>query len=121
MLTSSSTSRKPVKQGWILKKGGIGVLAPWRPKYLALFQGSGGKLTLNVYDNIDQSSPKHEIDTSNMRVEMKAVKFALLSRNAVPFTIYTRSRKVYDMSNLLFSSFILLHLLYKNMRIGLEQ
>ena len=101
MLTSSnnqnsslSNIQKPIKQGWILKKGGTGVLAPWRPKYLGLFQGPGGKLTLNVYDNIDQPNPKHEIDTTNMRIEIKSVKFALLSRNAVPFTIYTRSRKV---------------------------
>ena len=91
-------SNRPLKQGWILKKGGSGVLAPWRPKYLALV-AQGGKLTLNLYDSIDNTAAKHEIDTSNMRIEVKPAKgFALLSRNAVPFTIYTRSRKVFPTS-----------------------
>lgn len=97
-LSSSNQSKrlKPIKQGWVLKKSGSGMLAPWRPKYLVIVQGlNGGSKKLQIFDNLQQTNPKHLLDLNHIRVEVKSGgSFGLLSKNAVAFTIYTQSRKV---------------------------
>jgi hypothetical protein len=87
--------RRPLKQGWILKKGGSGLFATWKPKYLQVIQVKG-ELLLQIYDNLDSigSRPKHEIDLKSIQTEKITSRYVMLSRNAVPFCIYTRSRKV---------------------------
>ncbi|KAJ3365891.1 hypothetical protein HDU91_002046 [Kappamyces sp. JEL0680] len=52
-------------------------------------------LSLHLYDNLNDTRPKHEIDVKNIQIEKNTSKFVMLSRNAVPFTVYTRSRKFY--------------------------
>jgi hypothetical protein len=94
MLATPTSKKRPIKQGWILKKGGAGLFAQWKPKYIVLLQTSGG-YALWLYDDRDQTKrPKHEILLNEMRIDSKASKFALLSRSAVPFTVYTQTRKV---------------------------
>lgn len=84
--------KRAVKQGWILKKGGSGLLAPWRSKYLMLTTSSSS-LILEIYDNLDQGKPKHTLRVSTVKIEPSA-KFTMLSRNSVAFIISTSTRKV---------------------------
>ncbi len=91
---ASSKNRKPIKQGWVFKKAGSGLLSPWRPKYLTLSSGARG-LVLHLYDNLEDSRPKHEIIVDTMRLEHGASKFGLLSKNAVAFTLTSNTRKVW--------------------------
>jgi hypothetical protein len=91
MLTSRK--QKPIKQGWILKKGGAGLFAQWKPKFISMVPKFKG-YSLLVYDDRDQTKkPKHDIPVQEVRIEVKPAKFALLSRGAVPFTLYAKGRK----------------------------
>ncbi|KAI8895724.1 translation initiation factor eIF3 subunit 135-domain-containing protein [Globomyces pollinis-pini] len=93
--TSAPENYKPLKQGWILKKGGAGLLALWRPKYMVLVPLPKG-LVLWIYDDRDQTKlPKHEILVNELRLESKPVKFARLPKGAVSFTITANTRKFY--------------------------
>jgi hypothetical protein len=108
MLSPTPDRTRPLKQGWILKKAGSGILAQWKPKYIVLQQTQHG-FALFLFDNRDQTKkPKHEIMIHDMRIDTKSGRFAFLSRSAVPFTIYTHSRKV----SFVYYSFIL-HVIQK--------
>ncbi|KAI8816801.1 translation initiation factor eIF3 subunit 135-domain-containing protein [Fimicolochytrium jonesii] len=90
----------PLKQGWVLKKGGSGFLAHWRLKYLVLVgspDSYGSPMKLLVYDQVDQSRPpKHEIALRDASVdELAGPKVASVKKGAAPFLIVDKKRKFY--------------------------
>jgi hypothetical protein len=89
-----------LKQGWILKKGGSGLLAKWRLKYMVLTLEQDA--ILSIYDEHDPSKlPKHEIHTRFIRIDPQD---SLASTKRMdPFTVFSKSRKV---------SFTLIYTLY---------
>lgn len=101
--TTPADQQPATKQGWILKKGGTGLLAPWKQKYLILRPRSvapGAALVLHVNDKRDVSlAPKHEISAGDLRVDiLPPTNFTMLPKGAVAFTITTSHRKVSDRS-----------------------
>ncbi|KAI9102062.1 translation initiation factor eIF3 subunit 135-domain-containing protein [Phlyctochytrium arcticum] len=95
MLAAANTSARPIKQGWVFKKGGTRFLASWRLKYLVLV----GNLTnldaalLQVYDTVDQTRPpKHEIRLNGIDVfEVDNAKGG--KKGTAAFVIVDRKRK----------------------------
>ncbi|KAJ3010407.1 hypothetical protein HKX48_007407, partial [Thoreauomyces humboldtii] len=90
----------PLKQGWVLKKGGSGFLSHWRLKYLVLrpseTTGIAGARLL-VYDQIDQTKPpKHEILLKETTVDvLVGNKAGGVKKGAAPFIVSDRKRKFY--------------------------
>lgn len=101
----------PIKQGFVYKRGGSGLLAHWKLKYLILSSSSNNPnlVTLQIYDKRDQSEPpKHEIKLQDAAVEVVLPQLggasgALASRLEIlrggssskyTFSISNRSRKV---------------------------
>ncbi|KAJ3261190.1 hypothetical protein HK103_006499 [Boothiomyces macroporosus] len=92
-MLSTTQNYKPIKQGWIQKKGGSGLLAIWRSKYLVLVPLPKG-VVLWIYDDIDQTKlPKHELLVHDIKIDTQPQKYSRLSKSAVPFTIFCNSRK----------------------------
>lgn len=90
---------KVVKQGWFLKKGGTGLLATWKPKFILLVALQDGH-SLYIYDDRDVSkNPKHEINLSEIRIDSKTMHYFLLPKGAVAFKLWTANRKFYLASN----------------------
>ncbi|KAI8913757.1 translation initiation factor eIF3 subunit 135-domain-containing protein [Powellomyces hirtus] len=100
MLATNPSGTSPLKQGWVLKKGGSGFLAHWRLKYLVLAGGSEytkGDARLLVYDQVDQSRPpKHEIWLRDATVDiLVGNKTSGVKKGAAPFIVSDRKRKFY--------------------------
>ncbi|KAJ3332136.1 hypothetical protein HDU76_001170 [Blyttiomyces sp. JEL0837] len=107
--SSSSSRRQLIKQGWMLKRAGSGLLAQWRLKYMILCMiqvvpnSTAGKVVLQVYDQVDQSMPpKHEIFLHEAEIEVKEGEATVPTtagmagfgkKGICPFTIFTRHRK----------------------------
>ncbi|KAJ3314956.1 hypothetical protein HDV04_004756 [Boothiomyces sp. JEL0838] len=92
-MLSTTQNYKPIKQGWIQKKGGSGLLAIWRSKYLVLVPLPKG-VVLWIYDDIDQTKlPKHELLVHDIKIDTQPQKYSRLSKSAVPFTIFCNNRK----------------------------
>lgn len=91
-----SVQQKPVKQGWMLKKAGTGLLAPWKQKYVVVAaRRDTDDMQLLIYDQRDISNPpKHRLILSDCRVDAIETSFKRLKKGAVPFTVHANSRKV---------------------------
>ncbi|KAJ1345340.1 hypothetical protein BSLG_000853 [Batrachochytrium salamandrivorans] len=104
------SSKRTIKQGWILKKAGSGVFAKWRKKFLVLsldttrtgLKGQDARYVLFLYEDRDMSKPpKHEIEVSDLRIDSTGNGAGLgssvssgLKKHTAPFIIYSNKRKV---------------------------
>ncbi|KAH6561962.1 hypothetical protein BASA62_009480 [Batrachochytrium salamandrivorans] len=105
------SSKRTIKQGWILKKAGSGVFAKWRKKFLVLsldttrtgLKGQDARYVLFLYEDRDMSKPpKHEIEVSDLRIDSTGNGAGLgssvssgLKKHTAPFIIYSNKRKFY--------------------------
>ncbi|KAJ3288645.1 hypothetical protein HK104_008043 [Borealophlyctis nickersoniae] len=121
MLAADTAHNRPLKQGWVFKRGGSRFISHWRLKYLVLLprdpassaaahtsthgtsSSSSSKcdFVLQIFDQVDQiRPPKHEIYLRDAQVHVPGTtvsqaKFAGLKRGAAGFVVYTRQRKFY--------------------------
>jgi hypothetical protein len=93
----SSNEKQTVKQGWMLKKAGSGLLASWKPKYLKVVQDkNSNEHILMIFDQRDTTkSAKHACKTSDIKITSDNGAFKRLKRGACPFTLFANSRKFY--------------------------
>ena len=86
-------SSTPFKQGWILKKGGSGLLSKWRTKFMILSSHNNHPI-LQLFDERDPSkSPKHELHVSQIRIDSNP-SVNVLKKGASPFIVLSKTRKV---------------------------
>lgn len=92
-----ASQQKPIKQGWLLKKAGTGLIAPWRSKFVVITasRDTDGDHEILVYDQRDLSfAPKHKILLSECSIDVPKKTFSRLKKGAVPFAVFANSRKV---------------------------
>ncbi|KAK6097933.1 hypothetical protein MT418_002020 [Batrachochytrium dendrobatidis] len=108
---TTSSSKRIIKQGWILKKSGSSLFAKWRQKYLVLsldtsrtdVKNQDARYVLHLYDDRDISKlPKHEIEVADLRIDptgngsgVGSSTSSRLKRYTAPFVLYSNKRKFY--------------------------
>ncbi|TPX68750.1 hypothetical protein SpCBS45565_g02959 [Spizellomyces sp. 'palustris'] len=90
----ASPAPRPLKHGWVLKKGKTGFITHWRLKYLVLLASDENDARLQIFDQVDQSRPpKHEIWLRDASVAVWDGSGA--KKGSAPFVVVDRKRKFY--------------------------
>ncbi|RKO86164.1 hypothetical protein BDK51DRAFT_47193 [Blyttiomyces helicus] len=97
MLSPTAHPTRPIKQGWVLKRGGNRLLAQWRPKYLVLTD-----TYLQIHDQNDPSRPpKHLVRIADAVIECGdgSGKGGGGRGGGAPFVVHAKDRKFYFAAN----------------------
>ncbi|KAJ3051217.1 hypothetical protein HK097_007820 [Rhizophlyctis rosea] len=94
---------RPLKQGWVFKRGSNNIFSQWKLKFLVLTADTHHReFVLRVFDTVDQSrGPKHEVLCREMRVVCVETeggsmgKYIGLKKGGAPFLVVWRGRKFY--------------------------